>query len=53
MRGFSEPRLLVEVGGEMIEEPERFHAASAWKNEDATIRTVTQNPFVGQDTGRD
>jgi hypothetical protein len=24
MRGFSEPRLLVDVGGEMIEEPQLF-----------------------------
>jgi hypothetical protein len=37
MRGFSEPRPLGEVGGEMTEEPERFHAASDLKSGDAAI----------------
>jgi hypothetical protein len=53
MRGFNKPRPLGEVNGEISEEPERFYAASDLKSGDAAIRTVTQNPFSGQDTGRD
>jgi hypothetical protein len=45
MRGLSEPRLLVEVGGKMIEEPQRIQTSSNHKNGHATIRSATQRPF--------
>ena len=37
----------------MIAEPQGFHADAGLLSGDATIYCVTQNAFIGQDTGRD